>query len=76
MIKSNLTLGQLAVIAGTRGMLGVGLGLLLADKLAPERRKGIGAVLVAAGVFSTLPLAIMVASRRETSGSDEDGDAS
>ena len=64
MIKSTLTLGQLGVLAGTRGLLGVGLGLLLAGKLSPERRRAIGWTLATAGVFSTLPLAIMVASNR------------
>jgi hypothetical protein len=60
MIKTELTLPELGLIVGTRGMLGAGLGLLLAHKLSDDRRKGIGWTLAAIGVLSTIPLAIMV----------------
>lgn len=70
MIKTELTLPQLATLAGTRGMLGVGLGLLLAGVLSPQRRRAIGWTLAAAGACSTIPLAIMVVrSRSGSSGS-------
>jgi hypothetical protein len=60
MIKTELTLPELGLLVGTRGMLGAGLGLLLAHKLSDDRRKGIGWTLAAIGVLSTIPLAIMV----------------
>ncbi len=64
MFKTELTLPQLGLLVGTRGMLGAGLGLLLANRLSEERRKGIGWTLAAIGVLSTIPLAIMVFGRR------------
>jgi hypothetical protein len=33
MIKAELTLPEIGLIAGTRGMLGAGIALLLADRL-------------------------------------------
>ena len=60
MIKTELTLPELGLLVGTRGMLGAGLGLLLAHKLSEERRRGIGWTLAAIGVLSTIPLAMMV----------------
>jgi len=41
----------------TRAALGVGIGLLLADKLPAARRKVVGAALVAAGALTTIPIA-------------------
>jgi hypothetical protein len=64
MIKTELTLPELGLLVGTRGMLGAGLGLLLAHKLSEERRKGIGWTLAALGVLSTIPLAFMVFGHR------------
>ena len=73
MIRTELTLPQLATIAGTRGLLGVGLGLLLAGALSPQRRRAIGWTLAAAGACSTIPLAIMVASARRSAGRADGG---
>jgi hypothetical protein len=66
-MKTELTLGQLALIAATRGALGAGIGLLLAGRLPPQRRSELGWTLLAAGAFSTLPLMLMVARRRTDS---------
>ena len=64
MKETRLTFPELAVIAGTRVMLGGGLALLLADHLNKEQRKTIGATLFLAGAVSTIPLAILALSRR------------
>jgi hypothetical protein len=64
MIATELRLPELGLVAGTRGLLGAGVGLLLADKLTDERRKGIGWALVGVGVLTTIPLAMMVLDRR------------
>jgi len=64
MIATELRLPELGLIAGTRGMLGAGLGLLLADRLSEDQRKGIGWTLTAIGALTTIPLALMVFSRR------------
>jgi len=57
-------LPEVALIAGTRGMLGAGVGLLLADKLNKDQRKAIGWTLLIVGAVSTVPLAIEVLSKR------------
>jgi hypothetical protein len=64
MKTSDLTLPEIALIAGTRGMLGAGVGLLLADKLDDDQRKSIGWTLLLIGAISTIPLVIQVMSKR------------
>jgi len=70
MRETRLTLPQLALIAGTRGALGAGIGLLLADRLHEDQRKAIGWTLLLVGALTTIPLAIEVlgASRAEGEG--------
>jgi hypothetical protein len=55
-----LSLPEIALIAATRGALGFGVGLLLADKFRKEWRKAIGWSLFLTGVASTVPIAIRV----------------
>jgi len=64
MKKAELTLPEIALIAATRGMLGAGAGLLLADKLNKDQRKAIGWTLLIVGAVSTIPLSIEVLSKR------------
>lgn len=63
MITTKLRLPELGLIAATRGILGAGIDLLLADKLSDDRRKGIGWTLVAIGALTILPLASMALDR-------------
>ena len=65
MKKVELTLPEIALIAGTRGMLGAGAGLLLADKLKADQRRSIGWTLFIIGAISTIPLAIQVMGKRK-----------
>ena len=60
-----LTIPEIALIAGTRGMLGAGAGLLLADRLNKDQRKAIGWTLLIVSAVSTIPLAIEVLSKRK-----------
>jgi len=62
MRETRITLPELALIAGTRGMLGAGIGLLLADRLSEGQRKAVGWTLVLVGAVTTVPLAIEVLS--------------
>ena len=64
MKKSELTLPEIGLIAGTRAMLGAGAGLLLADKLNKDQRKAIGWTLLIVGALSTIPLAMEVLNKR------------
>jgi len=62
----NLTLQTptLVLIAATRGMLGAGIGLLLAGRLSESRRQIVGRALLTVGIASTIPLAMKVFRRR------------
>lgn len=65
MKKVELTFAEIALIAGTRGMLGAGAGLLLADRLSDDKRKAIGWTLLIIGVISTVPLAMDTLCKRQ-----------
>jgi hypothetical protein len=58
--ERKVTWPELALIAGTRVVLGVGIGLLLTDKLDASQRKALGRALLLIGAFTTIPLAIAV----------------
>ena len=60
MQQRTLTIPELMLIAGTRVALGAGLGLLLADKLDRNSRKGAGWALFAVGALTTIPIVINV----------------
>jgi len=60
MQERTVTIPDLALIAGTRIALGAGIGLLLADKLNGDQRKGAGWALLAVGVLTTIPLMMNV----------------
>jgi hypothetical protein len=59
-----LPLPLVGAVAATRGMLGMGAGLLVAPSVPEARRKAVGWVLLAIGALSTIPLAVSVFSRR------------
>jgi hypothetical protein len=46
------------LVAVTRGAIGFGAGLLLADKFKRQRRKAIGWSLFVSGLASTIPIAM------------------
>jgi hypothetical protein len=50
------TIPEIMLIAGTRVALGVGIGLLLSDRLNRDQRKAAGLALLAVGVMTTFPL--------------------
>jgi hypothetical protein len=55
-----LNVPTLGFVVATRAALGVGLGLLLSDRLPPARRRTLGLALVGVGAATTLPAAIAV----------------
>jgi hypothetical protein len=50
------TIPEIMLVAGTRVALGVGIGLLISDRLNRDQRKGAGWALLAIGVLSTIPI--------------------
>lgn len=64
MKKTELTLPEVALIGGTRGLLGAGIALLLSDRLNRDQRNAVGWALFLIGAISTIPLAVNVLSKR------------
>lgn len=60
MIERRVTLPTIGLIAVTRVILGVGIGLLLSRHLSRDERRGFGVGLLAVGALSTIPLAAKV----------------
>ena len=65
MYETKITLPELGLVGGTRAVLGLGLGLLLAGRLSDEQRRAAGWSLFLVGALSTIPLAIDVLGKRE-----------
>jgi hypothetical protein len=60
MKKVVLELPTFAFVVSTRAALGVGIGLLLSERLPIARRRAVGAALVAIGAATTIPAALAV----------------
>ena len=60
MKQASLPLPLIGLIAGTRGMLGAGIGLLLSERMPPEQRRAVGWTLLVVGALTTLPLLLQV----------------
>lgn len=60
MKRTSLTVPEVILLAGTRVALGVGVGLLLSEKLDRSTRRGAGVALLAVGALTTIPLAAQV----------------
>ena len=67
MADLTLTLPELVLIVGTRAILGIGLGLLLAERMTERQRKAIGWTLLSVGVVTTVPLAYEVFGKGDAS---------
>lgn len=63
--RKSVTVPVIALIAATRGAIGFGAGLLLADKFKLERRKVLGWSLFLSGLASTIPIAMHVFGKKE-----------
>jgi hypothetical protein len=74
MRETRISIPELGLVAGTRAMLGAGIGLLLADRLTDEQRRAIGWTLLFVGVLSTIPLGFEVFGGHRLSGSDRGGE--
>ena len=66
--ERKVTLPELILVAGTRAALGLGVGLLLKDKLNKDQRRGAGLALVILGGLSTIPLALEIFGEKDQQG--------
>ena len=66
MQERKLTIAEIILIAGTRVVLGAGIGLLLSGRLNNDQRKAAGLALVLVGGLTTIPLALGVVGKKST----------
>ena len=59
-MKTEVSIPDLGLLAMTRGLLGAGIGLLVAGRLNESQRRPLGWTLLAIGLATTVPLAIAV----------------
>lgn len=71
MKRTNLTVPEVILLAGTRVALGIGVGLLLSERLDRGTRRGAGVALLALGALTTIPLAAQVLCSRDGCGVGE-----
>jgi len=62
----SITIPEVALIAVTRGAIGFGAGLLLANRFKGEKRKTLGWTLFLTGLASTIPIAAHVFGKKST----------
>lgn len=61
----SVTVPEIALIAATRGAIGFGAGLLLAEKIKRHRRKLLGWTLFVSGLASTIPIAMHLFGKKQ-----------
>jgi len=66
MKTAELTLPEIALIGGTRGVLGAGLGLLLANRINEDQRRAVGWAMFLIGAISTIPLVMNVLYKKQS----------
>ena len=66
MNETRLSIADIILIAGTRVVLGAGIGLLLSTRLNNDQRKAAGLALALVGGLTTIPLAIGVIGRQRS----------
>ena len=63
--EKTIPIWELGLIAATRGAIGFGAGLLMADRLKKDRRKVVGWSLFLTGLASTIPIARHLFGRKQ-----------
>lgn len=58
--KLSVSLPELGLFGATRGMIGAGIGLLLANRMSKGKRKAVGLPLFIVGALSTIPIAMHI----------------
>ena len=68
--SKSVTVPEIALLAVTRGAIGFGAGLLLAEKFEPHRRV-LGWTLFLSGLASTVPIALHLFGKKEASAAQQ-----
>ncbi len=70
--KSPVSLPELGLLAATRVLLGLGIGLLISDRFNRRERTALGRALAATGALTTIPFLLLRGRKfREELPSDE-----
>jgi hypothetical protein len=67
MTETKLTIADIILIAGTRVVLGAGIGLLASTRLNNDQRKAAGLCLALVGGLTTIPIALGVIGKQRGS---------
>ena len=66
MVETKLTIPDIILIAGTRVVLGVGIGFLISMRMNNDQRKAAGLALALVGGLTTIPLALGVIGKQRS----------
>jgi hypothetical protein len=66
-IERNVTLPEMILWTGTRIALGAGIGMLISRRLSKDAMKAAGLALTVVGGVTTIPLAIIIISKKDSS---------
>jgi len=66
MIEKRITLPELILWTGTRVALGTGIGMLISRRLTRDAMKAAGLALTVVGGLTTIPLAISILGKKDT----------
>lgn len=64
-VAKSVSAPEVALFAATRGIIGLGAGLLLASKLERKQRKTLGWTLFVSGLASTIPIAVRLFHKKQ-----------
>ena len=64
MREISLSVPEIGLMVGTRVALGVGIGLVLSNRLNKDERKAAGLALLAVGIMTTVPIIINIIGKR------------
>ena len=67
MMERKLTVPEIALVAGTRAFLGIGIGLLISGRLTDDQRKAAGLAFALVGALTTIPLVLGIIGRKSES---------
>jgi hypothetical protein len=54
--QTSVSIPEMALVAGTRALLGAGVALLMGERLSSEQRQAVGWTLVGVGILTSIPL--------------------
>ena len=66
MIERNVTLPEMILWTGTRIALGAGIGMLMSRGLSKDGMKAAGLALTVVGGVTTIPLAIIIMGKKDS----------